>query len=248
MNGNTLNSAVSAPGSARRQSSPLSSPPAPPSGLGESKYHGRTPTELRILSGLWLASAATYRRLGELDQARGAIQEAESYDSENPAVWVQLALCELAEAEETIEMQLSSGVSGQQDKDAQRAAGRFDRAIATLNKALAVQGDYLPAIIHLAKLYLVRAVSIAQSQALKSATSQTPQQKTAAEGDVALCEALLNGAIEGVAWGCTEAYALRAECRRLRGDEVGEREDLIRALEGEVGRGIRGWEVVSGWI
>jgi Flp pilus assembly protein TadD len=185
----------------------------------------------------------------------------------------------LAEAEEIIELQqegATASLSPQEtEKEAQRTNGRFDRAIATLNKALAIQADNLPAMMHLAKMYLVKAVSQSQAQlfALPSTSdsvagtavsagptsmSQNQQQqqgsvppshtRQTAEGDVALCEALLNGAIEGVAWNCTEAYAMRAECRRLRGDEVGEREDLIRALEREMGRGLRGWEVVRDWI
>lgn len=35
-------------------------------------------------------SAATFRRLEKLDQARGAIQEAEKLDERNEAVWVQV--------------------------------------------------------------------------------------------------------------------------------------------------------------
>ena len=37
-------------------------------------------------------SAATFRRLGKIDQAKGAIQEAEVRDENNPAVWVQVCL------------------------------------------------------------------------------------------------------------------------------------------------------------
>lgn len=44
----------------------------------------------RLLSDLWLMSAATFRRLGKIDQAKGAIQEAEVKDENNPAVWVQV--------------------------------------------------------------------------------------------------------------------------------------------------------------
>ena len=44
----------------------------------------------RLLSNLWLMSAATFRRLGKIDQAKGAIQEAEVKDENNPAVWVQV--------------------------------------------------------------------------------------------------------------------------------------------------------------
>ncbi len=35
-------------------------------------------------------SAATFRRSGKMEQARGAIQEAEVRDDENPNVWVQV--------------------------------------------------------------------------------------------------------------------------------------------------------------
>ena len=50
----------------------------------------RNARERRLLSDLWLMSAATFRRLEKLDQARGAIQEAEQLDEENEAVWVQV--------------------------------------------------------------------------------------------------------------------------------------------------------------
>lgn len=47
-----------------------------------------------MLSNLWLMSAATFRRLGKIEQAKGAIQEAEVADEGNPAVWVQVnTLC-----------------------------------------------------------------------------------------------------------------------------------------------------------
>jgi hypothetical protein len=39
---------------------------------------------------MWLMSAASFRRLGKIDQARAAIQEAEVKDESNPAVWVQV--------------------------------------------------------------------------------------------------------------------------------------------------------------
>jgi hypothetical protein len=43
-----------------------------------------------MLSDLWLMSAATFRRLGKIEQAKGAIQEAEVRDEGNPNVWVQV--------------------------------------------------------------------------------------------------------------------------------------------------------------
>lgn len=44
------------------------------------------------MSELWLMSAATFRRLGKIDQAKGAIQEAEQRDETNPNVWVQVCV------------------------------------------------------------------------------------------------------------------------------------------------------------
>jgi len=49
--------------------------------------------ENRLLSDLWLMSAATFRRLGKIEQAKGAIQEAEVKDEGNPNVWVQVYFC-----------------------------------------------------------------------------------------------------------------------------------------------------------
>jgi hypothetical protein len=46
----------------------------------------------KLISDLWAMSAATFRRLGKIEQAKGAIQEAEAKDSENPAVWVQVRI------------------------------------------------------------------------------------------------------------------------------------------------------------
>ena len=50
----------------------------------------RSRKERRLLSELWLMSAATFRRSGKIEQVRGAIQEAEVKDEENPNVWVQV--------------------------------------------------------------------------------------------------------------------------------------------------------------
>ena len=50
----------------------------------------RTIKDRRLLSDLWLMSAAIFRRLGKVEQAKVAIQEAEVRDEDNPAVWVQV--------------------------------------------------------------------------------------------------------------------------------------------------------------
>lgn len=45
----------------------------------------------KLLVDLWCMSAASFRRAGKLEEARGAIQEAERLDADDPAVWVQVS-------------------------------------------------------------------------------------------------------------------------------------------------------------
>lgn len=71
-------------------SAPSPQPPPLPSATQENNHSIRNARERRLLSDLWLMSAATFRRLENLDQTRGAIQEAEMLDEENEAVWVQV--------------------------------------------------------------------------------------------------------------------------------------------------------------
>ena len=54
-----------------------------------------SPRENRLMSILWLMSAATFRRLGKIEQAKGSIQEAEVRDEGNPGVWVQVGMSPL---------------------------------------------------------------------------------------------------------------------------------------------------------
>ena len=74
----------------------LELPPPPPAPTpeptmpqGHSNLRARK--DRRLLSDLWLMSAAIFRRLGKVEQAKAAIQEAEVRDEDNPAVWVQVS-------------------------------------------------------------------------------------------------------------------------------------------------------------
>lgn len=67
-------------------------PPPPPLRSPNGPASGRSPADLRVLSNLWLQSAATFRRWFKLEQALGAIQEAEVLDPSNPELWVQVNL------------------------------------------------------------------------------------------------------------------------------------------------------------
>ena len=70
---------------------PESPPPLPPPTVSPREKRERSRRERRLLSELWLMSAATFRRSGKIEQARAAIQEAEVRDEENPNVWVQVS-------------------------------------------------------------------------------------------------------------------------------------------------------------
>jgi tetratricopeptide (TPR) repeat protein len=74
-------------------------------------------------------SAATFRRLGKIEQARGAIQEAEVKDSANPAVWVQLGLYYMA-------------------------LDRNREALEAFQKALFISPDDIAASVHLCRIHL----------------------------------------------------------------------------------------------
>src|SRR5258708_3809617 len=66
---------------------PVPSSTFPPPLLGPTSPSVRTPRERRLLSDLWLMSAATFRRMGKYDEARAAIQDAEKHDEGNEGVW-----------------------------------------------------------------------------------------------------------------------------------------------------------------
>ncbi|KAG9082786.1 hypothetical protein FRC06_004860, partial [Ceratobasidium sp. 370] len=82
--------------------------------------------ERRLLSDIWLASAATFRRSSRPAEAHDAIAEAEWLDEANPNVWVQFGLY------------LNQG----------------ERAVEALHKALAIEPEHVPAIVCLAQIFL----------------------------------------------------------------------------------------------
>ncbi|KAF9025079.1 hypothetical protein BDZ89DRAFT_1068592 [Hymenopellis radicata] len=107
------------------------SPPPPPSAIlaPQTRLNQRTARETRLLSDVWLMSAATFRRLGKIEQAKGAIQEAEVRDESNPGVWVQLGLYHVA-------------------------LGHRQEALDAFQKALFIAPDNVPATVHMCGLYL----------------------------------------------------------------------------------------------
>ncbi|KAG5637480.1 hypothetical protein H0H81_004451, partial [Sphagnurus paluster] len=116
---------------------PTESPPPPPTPIPppppaqDRKANARIAHTNRLLADLWLMSAATFRRLGKIEQAKGAIQEAEVRDEANPGVWVQLGLYYVS-------------------------IDRQEHAMDAFQKALFISPDDVSASVHLARLYLSR--------------------------------------------------------------------------------------------
>ncbi|KAH7100390.1 hypothetical protein BKA62DRAFT_750276 [Auriculariales sp. MPI-PUGE-AT-0066] len=113
----------------RRSPSPPPPPPPPAPSAEKEKAKGREKREKRLRSELWLMSAASFRRQGRLEHARGAIQYAEACDANNANVFTQLGLLHVA--------QHNSAQAGH-----------------ALDKALMLDPDNVQALIHRAKLYL----------------------------------------------------------------------------------------------
>ncbi|KAI0370661.1 hypothetical protein BV20DRAFT_1052115 [Pilatotrama ljubarskyi] len=139
-------------------------PPPPSSAPALSRYNIRLAKDRRLLSNLWLMSSATFRRLGKIEQARGAIQEAEVRDESNPAVWVQLGLYYLALDEDR-------------------------KALEAFQKALFISPNDVSATIHLCRVYLAAVQDHGKSRA-----GMEPSDRDNVDLAVGLLSALTKGA------------------------------------------------------
>lgn len=115
-----------------RRSEGMTPPPPPPSQAAQD--HSRTAEESRMLSNLWLISAATFRRWSKLEQCLVAIEEAEVLDPENPDVWVQLGLYHVS---------ISPPSSNTNNES----------ALTAFTKAILLRPNHPPGLVNLAKLY-----------------------------------------------------------------------------------------------
>lgn len=116
-----------------RHEPPVESPPAPPPPtlppVREPKASHRVTREDKLLSDLWAASAATFRRRGKIDQTKGAIQEAEVKNPDSPNVWVQFGLYH-------------------------HALGHDRQAAQAFQQALFISPDDVSAAVHISRLHL----------------------------------------------------------------------------------------------
>ncbi|MBW0476467.1 hypothetical protein O181_016182 [Austropuccinia psidii MF-1] len=91
-----------------------------------------TSKSTRILQDMWLISAGTFRRWGKLNECKGAIQEAEILNEENPKVWIQLGLYHLSKCNLSL------------------AIDSFTKSIRFSNNSKG--HDHIPAVVHLARI------------------------------------------------------------------------------------------------
>ncbi|OSC98625.1 hypothetical protein PYCCODRAFT_1396824 [Trametes coccinea BRFM310] len=140
-------------------------PPPPTTTPALSRHNVRVAKDRRLLSNLWLMSSATFRRLGKIEQARGAIQEAEVRDESNPAVWVQLGLYYLALDENR-------------------------KALEAFQKALFIAPNDVSATIHLCRVYL----AAVQNHHGTSKAGLEPSDRDNVDLAVGLLSALTKGA------------------------------------------------------
>lgn len=189
------------------QSPPPRTPPAP--ALADI-VEQRSAREKRLICELWLTSAATFRRMGKLEQAREAVQEAEGLDEGHPGVWVQLGLYFVAN-------------------------GESSKARSAFHKALVINPDYIPAVVHLAQQYL-------KPVAGQTVPALVSEETESARGMVDLAAGMLSSFTKGPGWDVPEAWYLLANAVSLQGRKERERECLTYALgliEGKPIRDIR---------
>ncbi|WVN90955.1 uncharacterized protein L203_106200 [Cryptococcus depauperatus CBS 7841] len=205
-----------------RTSRPTPLPPAP---ISSSIIDTRTSEEKRILSDLWLASAATFRRWGKLDQCLVSIMEAEGLDPGNENVWAQLGLYHV----------VTDAANGKQRR--KFGEDELDKAEAAFIKALLIRADYAPATIGLSKLYLSDSTS----------TTLSSDAQTGLQG-ADLAESLLNQLTQSFGWDNSEAWYILGKVAKVQGREERARECWEFALNLEQGRGVRDWDVVKNWL
>lgn len=120
----------------------LRPPTAPPINTGDTSQ-GRTAAESRLLSNLWLMSAATFRRWGKPEQCLVAINEAELLDPENAEVWIQLGLYHST----------TSGTAVS-DPGSVDVKANTEMALSAFTKSILLRPLHPAGSTHLAKMYL----------------------------------------------------------------------------------------------
>ncbi|WVW81915.1 hypothetical protein I302_103918 [Kwoniella bestiolae CBS 10118] len=200
-------------------------PPPPPIQQPSSEEHGRTPAESRILSNLWLMSAATFRRWGKMEQCLVAIEEAEVLDPENPDVWVQLGMYHSAINKQNPSSNTTTN-NDSEDQPEQNTSGSGsggNPAESSFVKSLLLKPDHSSAIIGLSKIYLE-------------------------SNQVDLAEILLNSLTQEKGWDLISAWYLLGKVSEAQGRNARARECWEFALGLERTGPVREWNQVGRWL
>jgi tetratricopeptide (TPR) repeat protein len=125
-----------------------------------------------MLSDLWLMSAATFRRLGKIEQAKGAIQEAEVRDEGNPNVWVQVRVCPPGfTLFINLYIYLQLGLYF-------LALGHRQHAIDALHKALMIDTDNVAGTVHLSGTYLAMGTTMTKEEGVPKSSVNAQETKS----------------------------------------------------------------------
>lgn len=219
-----------------RRSQPLvESPPAPPPPVlppvEEDKIRPPVSREDRLLSDLWAASAATFRRSDKLEQAKGAIQEAEVKNPDNPAVWVQVR-CSSRRRRPYVRSLTGWTPQFGLYHD---ALEHEQEAMDAFQKALFVSPEDVSAAVHLCRIHLD------SNTWNRSAGAAVDQDK------VDLSAGLLGYVTRCQGWDVAEAWYYLGKAYGLQGRKDAERECLVTALKLSEGRCIRDVGRAVGW-
>lgn len=146
------------------------------------------------LAKIWLISAASFRRAGQLKECRAAIQEAERLQPGLADVWVQLSLY-----------------------FANNGSNRL--AVDSLYKALACSGADVAASVHLARLFLAdpelkpksdvveaHTAAVTISQNYESTAEVSLSARAQDLSSISLAEGLLTTTTKGAGWDSSEAW------------------------------------------
>jgi tetratricopeptide (TPR) repeat protein len=205
---------------------PTDSPPAPPPPLPplpEERLRLHATKDDKLLSDLWAMSSATFRRLGKIEHAKGAIQEAEVKDSENPAVWVQVGISH--------DFRRGGLLTIKQLGLYYMALCRNREALEAFQKALFISPEDVDASVHLCRIHL----------SAKSSAETVDSDKAD------LVAGLLGNVTRGPGWDVPEAWYYLAKAYGLQGRKDKERESLVTALALSDCRSIRDIGRAVGW-
>ncbi|GAA5895475.1 hypothetical protein JCM5296_006778 [Sporobolomyces johnsonii] len=190
--------------------------------LAESAARSRPSVETnrratKLLVDIWLASAASFRRAGKLDEAQGAVFEAEQLDAEDPDVWSQLAQLHIAR-------------------------GETARARVVLQKAFTFDVDHLPSLVLFSRLYLTPPPpppSPSPSSADSAPPSPLSDPSSWVHRQLPFAEALLDTLTKRRGWDSPEAWFELSRCYKHTARRDKEKECLVWALQLEETRSVR---------